>query len=326
MAFTDQGRSWAYAIREHRAPATIVGLVLTLALFASLLPRGAADAATSGPPAVLTPASGSFLGTFSKPRGSESKQEAIQRVEASIGRRFAIDHQYYDWNAQIPTSYETWTVGQGRIPFLNWKPSGSWSSIANGSQDAWIGQRADAFEAFGAPVYLTVHHEPEDDTAQYGSKADFVAAFRHIVEVFRARGASNVAFVWTMMAWSFDSRSGEVIGDWYPGGNWIDVIGADGYNWYPGRSGTTWSSFGTVFDQVNSFAVAQSKPWMVVEYGVQEDPATPGRKGDWFRDMVGAIKSWPSLKGILYFDTTKLYPWDTDSFRNIGGRLRRRGQ
>ena len=314
MAYIDQGRSWAYTtIREHRGPTAIIGFALILALFASLLPRGAADAATSGPPASLTPANGIFFGEFSKPRGSESKQDAIVRVESNIGRKFAIDHQYYTWNTAIPTSYETWTASQGRIPFLNWKMPAPWSSVTNGSQDAWIGQRADAFKAFGSPVYLTIHHEPENDLSQYGSQAEFVAAFRHVVDVFRAHGVSNVGFVWTMMAWSFDSRSGESIPAWYPGNNWVDFIGADGYNWYPGRAGTSWAMFGTVFDQVNAFAVSQGKPWMAVEYGAQEDPADAGHKGEWFLDVLNTAQSWPALKGLIYFDTTKLYPWDVDS-------------
>lgn len=314
MAYIDQGRTWAYTtIREHRGPAAIIGLALIAAICASLFPFGSAGAATSGPPASLTPANGIYFGEFSKPRGTESKQEAITRVESSIGRRFAIDHQYYTWNVAVPTSYETWTASQGRIPFINWRMPAPWTSVTNGSQDAWIGQRADAFKAFGSPIYVTLHHEPENDLAQYGSQAEFVAAFRHIVDVFRAHGVSNVGFVWTMMAWSFDSRSGETIANWYPGDNWVDFVGADGYNWYPGRAGTSWTMFGTVFDQVNAFAVSHGKPWMVVEYGSQEDPADAGRKGDWFLDLLNTVQAWPSLMGLIYFDTTKLYPWDIDS-------------
>src|SRR4249920_2415462 len=160
MAYEDGSRSWAYSVREHRVSASLVGLAAIIMLLATLLPRGTASAASSGPPASLFPANGAFFGSWVAPRSGESTQQAIQRVESQIGRTFAIDHQYYKWDTQFPTSEQTWTVAQGRIPFLNWKPqrtSGAsvpWSAIASGAEDAAIIARADAIKAFGYPMYL----------------------------------------------------------------------------------------------------------------------------------------------------------------------------
>src|SRR4029079_11835586 len=108
-------------------------------------------------------------------------------------------------------------------------------------------------------------------------------AFRHVVDIFRSRGVSNVAFVWTVMNWTFDPRSGRDPMAFYPGDAYVDLIGSDGYNWFPGRAGAPWDSFETVFTRTNAFAVAHGKPWMVVETGSQEDPLAPGRKGAWIR-------------------------------------------
>ena len=163
---------------------------------------------------MLIPTSGVYFGSWVAPRDDESSAQAIERVEAQIGRRFAIDHQYYRWDSVFPSSHEAWTVSKGRIPFLNWKAMRSngepmpWAQIASGAQDATIIARAQAVKAFGSPMYLTFHHEPEDDLAAWGTAADYVAAFRHVVNVFRAQGVENVAWVWTMMSWTFDPRSG----------------------------------------------------------------------------------------------------------------------
>ena len=98
-------------------------------------------------------------------------------------------------------------------PFLNWKAQRTdgqaiaWRTIASGTQVAAIAARADAIAAFGEPVYLTFHHEPEDDLATWGTPAEYAAAFRRVVEIFRARGVDNVAFVRTMMAWTFEPHS-----------------------------------------------------------------------------------------------------------------------
>ena len=219
-----------------------------------------------------------------------------------------------------PHGQQRWDVDNGRIPFVNWNAGtgGSsivrWSAIANGSQDAWIRERADAFKAFGSPIYLTFHHEPEDDLSRFGTAADFAAAFRRIVTVFRSRSVTNVAFVWTMMAWSFNPKSGRSAMSYYPGDSYIDIVGGDGYSWYPTRAGDVWTSFLDIFTDVNAFALAHGKPWMVVEYGCLEDPAVPGRKAQWFRDALTTAKSWPALKALIYFDVFKSpYRWETDT-------------
>jgi glycosyl hydrolase family 26 len=215
---------------------------------------------------------------------------------------------------------QEWDKSTGRIPFINWnaaKNDGSvarWSAIANGSQDSWIQQRADAFRAFASPVYLSFHHEPEDDTSRFGTPAEFAAAFRHIVTVFRQRNVTNVAFVWTMMAWSFDGRSGRNPMDYYPGDSYVDLVGSDGYNWYGVRAGESWRSFAQVFATSRAFALAHRKPWIAVEYGVTEDRAVPGRKAQWFRDILPTVQGWPDLKGLIYFDSTRSgNNWVSDS-------------
>jgi Glycosyl hydrolase family 26 len=227
-------------------------------------------APSSGYPVALIPSSGAYLGAYVGQRSEETKAEAIARVENQIGGKLAIDHEYYKWDSPIPTPQESWAVGQGMIPFLNWKAKRlngvtvPWSTIASGAEDAAIAARADAIKAFGYPLYLTFHHEPEDDLATWGTPADYAAAFRHVVDVFRGRGVTNVAFVWTMMNWTFDPRSGRDPNAYYPGDSYVDLIGVDGFNWYPGRAGAPWESFQQVFQTSNDFAVAHSEPWMAI--------------------------------------------------------------
>jgi hypothetical protein len=294
--------------RVSAAVLTAVGLI-----GGSLL--GARAAAAPGYPAALLPAHGAYFGSHVQPRTGETKYTAIQRVEDAIGRRFAVDRIFYTWNNAFPSAYETWTAGQGRIPYISWKPSTSagpipWATIASGEVDAEIVARALAVKAWGKPMYLTFHHEPEDDVSTYGSEQDYVAAFRHIVDVFRAEGVTNVAWAWTMTSWSFTSSEATAF---YPGDDVVDFIGVDAYNWYPGKPGTQWRSLAQVLGPGHTFATAHGKPIVVAEYGCQEDPAVPGRKAQWFVDELSTLKSWTDVKAVLYYDSYKIYPWVTDS-------------
>ena len=119
------------------------------------------------------------------------------------------------------------------------------------------------------------------------------------------------------MAWSFDSSEAA---SFYPGDGYVDVVGADGYNWSPGRQGADWRSFRDVMAKSRAFAVAHGKPFMVAEFGVQEDPKDPGRKGQWYRDMIATAESWPELIALAYFDSDKIYGWMPDtSARSLDG-------
>ncbi len=89
--------------------ASLAIVALCSALAVALVPPVTAAAAPHRA-SRLSPAKGAYLGSWVKPRVPETRNDAIQRVETQIGRRFAVDHQYYAWNAPIPTTYEAWTT------------------------------------------------------------------------------------------------------------------------------------------------------------------------------------------------------------------------
>ena len=176
---------------------------------------------------------------------------------------------------------------QGRIPFINWKAGGAWSAIASGSQDATIIAGAEAIKDFGYPMYLTFHHEPENDLDTTARRTSSRRRSVTSSTSSASRDVTNVACVWTMMGWSFDPRSGRDALSYYPGDSYIDFVGSP--------TDTTGTRAATVEVELvrdgltltRRFAVAHSKPWMAVEYGVQEDPAVPGRKAEWFARRAG---------------------------------------
>ncbi len=292
-------------------------LILVLGALISALTAGTALAY----PARLNPHRGAYIGAHAGPRGGESNTSAYLRFERTIGRKTKIHHQYYKWDSVFPSQLQHWDHQHGRIPFLNWtalKKGGSfvpWGEIANGSQDRLIAHRAHDFKRFGHPIYLTFQHEPENNVPQFGTPYDFAAAFRRIVTVFRQQGVRNVAFVWTMMAWSFDSNN-SVAGMYYPGDRYVDFVASDGYNWYGARSGEEWRQFGSIFQGTRKFALRHHKPWIVAEFGAIEDPSTPTRKAAWIRQTLVAARQWKELAAVLYFDSIKTsFYWAVDSSR-----------
>jgi len=299
-----------------RALAATAALAIALVLSACA-PPPAASSAPPPPPEVLFPRHGAYLGVSVHAGSGQTEEQAISAVETQLGRPLAVDRIYHRWWDAFPTADDRASANAGRLLFISWSAETArgkvvpWADIASGRYDAWIRARADAIRAFGRPMYFCFHHEPEDDTA-FGTPEDYISAYRHVVDVFREQRVTNVAFVWTMMSSSFVDGGARAV-SFYPGDVYVDAVGVDAYNWSPGRPGTRWRSFAEVVSPARAFAREHAEPLIVAEFGVQEDPADPGRKAAWIRAAAATIRSWPDLKAALYYDSDRVYPWRIDS-------------
>jgi hypothetical protein len=266
----------------------------------------------------LVPATGAWLGIYAKPRHGRTQQGELRRVEAQIGRPFDIVRDYIHFDSTFPRNDHWEALESDHILLIAIKPELNdrpvlWKKIARGTYDSYIRAKAKACRSLGAPMLVVFHHEPENDLAAYGTPAEYAAAWRHFVSVFRHYGANNVEFVWNMQAWTFnDPAAIPPPSAFYPGDDVVDWIAADGYNWYPEKA---WRSFGTVFAGFRRWGATEhpNKPEMVAETGVQEDPAVPSRKAAWFRDAMTTTRQWRSLKAFVYFNTDKDGNWWFDS-------------
>jgi Glycosyl hydrolase family 26 len=267
------------------------------------------------------PASGAYFGARAKPLVSgETEIQAADAFEQLIGRRMDIDHYFVSSASALPTPEMIASSQAGRYPLVDWDMT-DWSTIAAGGDDAAIRQSAQAVAAWGKPCFLNFDHEPEGESQ---NPADYVAAWRHIVTIFRESGAKNVSWVWMMMANTFATPSEAA--SYYPGDDYVDWLAADGYNWYPAKSGSSWRSFAQVFSNFKSWATTHaSKPVMVAETGAQEDPTDPNRKAQWLIDALAAMKQWPQAHAWVYWNSNRIYPWMADTspaslnaFKEIG--------
>ena len=256
---------------------------------------------------------GVLLGASTAPevRGlsvDQAEKSAVEALEQRIGRTLDIDHNFYTWDTPFPTDVERWDLQSGRIPMISWNGRGvTTAEIAAGRQDDLIRQRANAVKALGKPVLIRWFWEMDgNQKAEYaGTPAEYVAAWRHIVTIFRNQGAGNVRWVWCPNASAFNDGTAQ---QFYPGDDFVDWIAADGYNWAPGRPRDQYRSFLDIFQGFYGWASLKNKPIMVGEFGVQE--RNPGDKAQWITDARETIKKdFPLLRAVVYFDNNKDYDW-----------------
>ena len=287
-------------------PLARTGLALSLLVSGTIIscpmPRALAGAYDASPPAfpgTIAPANGALFGDHGP----------IQERESYFGRKIDIDNKFYKWAEDFTVSrHMTTNLKNGRIPMVSWGRTYA-TEVSAGMHDDLIRARADGVKALGKPILIRLWWEPEVTRwSQYaGTPAQYIDAWRHIHDIFVARGATNAEWVWCPVAADF--KTGEAM-PWYPGGAYVDWVASDGYNWYPGKqvASDTWRTFSQIFSAFYSATSGLGKPLMVGEYGAQED--TPGRKAQWVTDARNTLKTqFPLIKAVVYFDSLGRFDW-----------------
>jgi hypothetical protein len=285
---------------------------LAATLFASVaLPATASAVRPSGP---LVPSEGSLFGAFVDMGVTGWHREEVSQFEQMAGRTLDVDHRYYSWTDVFPGDDERWDFEQGRIPMLTWEP---WettpSSISSGESDALIRERAAGLRDLGQPLFLRFAHEMNgnwypwdgfhnnDRGRKKKGPAKYVAAWRHVHDLFEAEGADNVVWVWCPNRNSFPAARWNDFRRYYPGDAYVDWVCIDGYNF--GANGwSSWRSFASIVRPIYD-AYGAIKPIMIGETGSSE---LGGVKADWIAEARASVETeFPSIAAFLWFNIDK---------------------
>ena len=299
-------------------------------------PASAVDAVSDR----LVPAQGAWWGIYAPGSAGNGWDytASLTALESRVGRTFDVVHRYHDmstagYNGVFPDPYERAQAAAGRIPFFAWESrtfSGgadyTWAQIANGSLDAVVDATADRIHALPYRVFIDFDHEPEGHASD-GPDSDFVAAYRHVVDRFRARGATNAVWVWTVMGWTRYARYNGL----YPGDDYVDWA-FDPYNWNGWGGHAGWRSFADSARPFYDWLAANSapghayasKPCMLAEFGSGDDASAAQRRADWYRARPRRAEDHAEHQGggvFRFLDRRRLALRD---HRRLDRRLRRR--
>jgi beta-mannanase len=293
------------------SPRVLVAL-LVIALFGALT-----ISARAFPPGVdrgrpeLEPRA-AWLGAWVKPADSFSKaasQKAVLQLESKINRRLAIDHTYVPWGRQLGWR-PAWDISMGRIPLITIGAEGDTDEVATGRHDVYLRTLSEAVRKLGRPVFMRYGHrmDASDNREWVHSPSSFIAAWRHVHDVF---ADLPVSWAWTPTA---DAFGGGQADQWYPGDQYVDWIGADGFNGYGCGVTTAWRELADIFGDFYAWGKGRDKPLMIAETGSTEDPADPGRKGRWFDNATRTLATrMPNVEAVVYFHAAKRCEWRADS-------------
>lgn len=273
-----------------------VAIVTAMAAAVLLAVTGCLTPLTSQQPLAPVPAPASPLVGIYEP-GSPGSWSQVTEFTSATGIEPGIVVYYSPWDDPFAASFAQTAWDHGAYVLVQLQPNGvTLASVAAGGSDAYLRAYAGAVVAFGHPVILSFGHEMNGTWYSWGeghtSPATFVAAWRHVVQVFRAAGAANVTWLWTVN--SVDGASSSLL-QWWPGAAWVNWTGIDGY--YFRTTDTFGSVFGTTIADIRAFS---SAPLLIAETAV----GTTTDRESQIDALFSGVRS-ERLAGLVWFDAAQ---------------------
>jgi Glycosyl hydrolase family 26 len=270
--------------------AILVALVIAAAAVLVVVSRfawPADDAATS-----LPSDQASYLGVYES--GPPRTYQPVADFVSATGTEPNLVGYYSGWQEPFQASFAGTIRQQGATTIVQWDPTNVLiSAIAAGDYDGYLRSFARSVHHFRYPVIIGFGHEMNAPWYSWGygsvSPSTFVAAWRHVVTLFRAEGADNVYWLWTLQA---DEPGTGPIASWWPGAQYVTWVGIDGYYYRP--SDTFASVFGKTIAQVRMFT---GQPVLLSETAVGPQ-AGQARK---ISDLFSGMRHYGTL-GLVWFD------------------------
>jgi len=247
------------------------------------------------------------------------------------------------WNpAQIAANIASISAA-GRIPSMDLALRGNqpmpavWQQMADKTYgidsliayttqyDGRIQDFINVLKAHGKPVMLRIGGEFSGWWNGYHPYA-YPLAFRKIVNMFRASGVTNVAFVWCYepaAADDFDAVDANGNARWYPGDNYVDWFSIDLFATSdisgPLSAHNGLSAFGRTMKFLD-MAVAKRRPVIIAEsspsqFDLNSAAGAASSWTQWFDPYFALIQSRSEIKWFHYIN----YDWTTSSYYVASG-------
>ena len=257
--------------------------------------------------------------------------EALVDFERLVGRHQAVVGFSNFWGKQaFPKQALAVVSGYGAIPLIYWNP---WDhpfeqdnlpdkfnvqAIADGVWDSYIDAWGEAAKEYGEPMlvawglemngrwfpwsgfFYNGKKEPPRNGPAPGPEL-FKKAYRRVVDRVRAKGATNIAWVFHANNTSEPNVPWNQMERYYPGSDYVDWLGLSAYGkQYPDPG---WSKFEDVLPKYyrQIMALAPEKPFILAEWGIGEFPKQ-GDKAAWITEALDRMqKEFPQLKAQVFW-------------------------
>lgn len=246
----------------------------------------------------------------------------ILKLDKMLEEPLPLIQIYTAWgdkeNEKFPMLYAKAIYDLGSTPMITWEPwlndfdrqehnlpqvadpnKNGMAAVAQGEYDFYIKAWAEDIKVFGHNVFIRLGHEMNDPYRypwgpQNNKPEQFIAAWRHVVNVFRKLGVHNVLWIWAPQPAYLHYK------EYFPGKNYVDWVGLGALNYGTVAPWSKWWTFKEIFGNYYERLDAFKKPLMVTEMG---SLTVGGIRKEWFKKAFDSLPDkYPHLRAILFFN------------------------
>lgn len=268
--------------------------------------------------------------------------EDLRSYEEHVGKTAAWTYFSHNWfrDRRFPLETASWIRDTGSIPYIRLMlRSSSEQNIAettftleqiiNGQFDDDLRTWAKDARDFGSPLIVEYGTEVNGewfswngiwngagtldgygDPAEYDGPERFRDAYRHIIQIARDEGASNITWVFHVNGDDIPDEEWNRLEQYYPGDEWIDWLGVSVYG-AGDPMDDEWPQLRDGMDAVypRLAALSPDKPIVLLEFGVTSGSPL-GDQAEWAKAALTDLIAlrWPRLIGFSWWNEF----WEND--------------
>jgi len=258
--------------------------------------------------------------------GAYVDSSGLPAFETLVGKPVKIQAVFAGWghSYDFPTYMSDAVKAAGKTLLIFWENSNGYEanfnqpdynadSITSGSWDSYIRSFARSAKTYGSPVILSPFHEMNGNwsawagTLNGNTPAKLIAAWKHMHNLFKAEGVTNVKWAFAPNSTSWPNTAANDLTMYYPGDAYVDYVGADGFNF---NNADGWESFASIFNAALTKLEAYNKPIYIFSMASAQGP----QKAAWITDAFSVqIPKHPKIAGWIWFNTNKEKDWRVNS-------------
>ncbi|WP_051280314.1 glycoside hydrolase family 26 protein [Anaerovorax odorimutans] len=248
----------------------------------------------------------------------------LDRIESEIEYEFPIILNYTSFENKI---MHPWLKGRLDNAYAHNKileltlqtPDETWGEgnmiydVLNGEYDGFLTNYAETVSEFDHPVLFRLCNEMNGDWCPYSSYHTskdtllFKEFYRYIYSIFEKAGADNVIWIWNPNGVSFPNFKWNDALMYYPGDEYVDIIGLTAYNTGTYYKDEKWTEFKDLYDSMYwGYLTLFDKPMMITEFS---SSSVGGDKNQWVINMFDHIQYYENIKVAVWWDGCD---WDSN--------------
>lgn len=184
--------------------------------------------------------------------------------------------------------------------------------VLDGYYDEFLHAYASDVASFNHPVLFRFANEMNGDWCEYSGyrmSLDtelYRKMYKYVYGIFQQHNADNVIWVWNPNGKSFPDFNWNSEYMYYPGDEYVDVLGLTLYNTGTFYEGEKWQEFDELYKPLYETAEkVYDMPFLITEFACAREG---GNKEKWTSSMLEKIEDYPNIKFAVWWNGADFTP------------------